>query len=164
MLRETTLYTLHTPVSPRSKIRITALLLCLGKSLLSRECRVTNNQGEGNQRNRQADTRDTQQTLCLLIGENNVVSVGRTHRVGRCKHKRLGIDIRSEGFVAESVTQFRRQDLVPDCAGDCISKCTTDIVGGEVETSDYSEIYGIVSTRVLCLIGQSLLRNTDFRA
>lgn len=146
------MYTQRTPVSPRSKIRITALLLRLGKSLLPREYRVTNNQGEGNHRNCQADTRDTQQTLRLLIGENNVVSVGRTHRVGCCKHKRLGIDIRSEGFVTESVIQFGRQDLVPDCAGDCVSKCATDIVGGEEETSNHSEIYGIVSIQVLCLI------------
>jgi hypothetical protein len=42
------------------------------------------------------------------------------------------------------VNKLTGQDLIPDCAGDCVTQCTSNVVSGEVETRDDSEIYELL--------------------
>lgn len=121
-------------------LRVTTLRLRLGQRLLLGENWVTDHHREGNQRHRETDTRDAQKPLGVLVSKNDVVSIGSANGVNACKFEWLGVDICSQGLVAKSVHELARQDLVPDCAGNGVSKCATDIVGCQEETGNDGEV------------------------
>jgi hypothetical protein len=76
----------------------------------------------------------------VLVGENHVVAIGSADRGDRCKFKGLGIHIRSQGLVSESVDELTGENLVPDCARDGVAQCTADVVCGEVETGNDGKV------------------------
>lgn len=93
----------------------------------------------------------------MLVSKNDVVSIRGANGVKGRKFEWLCVYIGGQCLVAKPVDELARQDLVPDRAGDGVSKCTTNIIGCEEETGDDSEVL-----RVLVIIYVMWERNTHF--
>lgn len=76
----------------------------------------------------------------MLVGQNNVVPIGRANRRSGCEFKGLRIDICGQGLVAKPVDELTGQYLVPNRTRDGVSKSTANVVGGKVKTGNDGEV------------------------
>jgi hypothetical protein len=113
-------YQKQTNIFRSKSVRITTLL-SLRQALLLSKSRVTNTQRESNQRHSKTDTSDAKQALGLFIGEDSVITIGSADGINGCEIQGLSINFGGKGCVANMTVQFRRENLVPDCAGDSVA-------------------------------------------
>lgn len=78
---------------------------------------------------------------------NGSVSLGDTFSLGGSGGVRdnssvgTGVDLRGEGLVGKSGIELDWHPLVPDGSGNDVSEGTSQVVQGEVQTSDNGDVY-----------------------
>lgn len=117
-------------------------LLRLLQCLFLRQTRIADTEREGDQGHRQADTRDTQQSLRMLVGQNDGVPVRRADGVYLGEGEGIGIDFCGQCRVAKPILQLAGQNLSPDGAGDGVSEGAADVVRCEVDAGDDGKVCG----------------------
>ena len=129
---------LHHPGVNRAAI---AVLLRIGQGLLLPKNRVTQHKGECNQQNGQTNTCDAQNSLNLLICDNDRVSQGSSHWVFRREYEWLLVDRGHSRGVPNFFLEHTRQKLAPKSAGNCVAKRRSDVVRCKVQSGDDSNVY-----------------------
>lgn len=89
---------------------------------------VAQTEGKGNQRHGQTDPRDTEKALGFHVGGDHAAAGRGADGVGVGEDEGLGIRLAGQVCAAESLFEFRWQDLVPDGAGDGAADGVAEVV------------------------------------
>jgi hypothetical protein len=86
--------------------------------LFVREARVAQAQREREQRHAEADARDAQQPLRVLVRVHDALPLGRAERVPNDCGERRGVHFERERLVRQPLRELARQNLRPDSTAD----------------------------------------------